>query len=53
MKLREKALWKNTKTADDRAARIFTSSSYGADAGYLLQQLGWKDLIAQRQIQVA
>ena len=24
-----------------------------ADAGYLLQQLGWKDLIAQRQIQVA
>ena len=37
----------------NRAARILTSSSYDADAGYLLQQLGWKDLIAQRQIQVA
>ena len=30
-----------------------TSSSYDADAGYLLQQLSWKDRIAQRQIQVA
>ena len=30
-----------------------TSSSYDADARYLLQQLGWKDLITQRQIQVA
>ena len=37
----------------NRAARILTSSSYDAGAGYLLQQLGWKDLIAQRQIQVA
>ena len=37
----------------NRAARILTSSSYDADAGYLLQQLGWKDLIAQRQVQVA
>ena len=37
----------------NRAARILTSSSYDADAGYLLQRLGWKDLIAQRQIQVA
>ena len=35
------------------AARILTSSSYDADARYLLQQLGWKDLITQRQIQVA
>ena len=35
------------------AARILTSSFYDADAGYLLQRLGWKDLIAQRQIQVA
>ena len=37
----------------NRASRILTSSSYDADAGYLLQQLGWKDLIAQCQIQVA
>ena len=37
----------------NRAARILISSFYDADAGYLLQQLGWKDLIAQRQIQVA
>ena len=35
------------------AARILSSSSNDADAGYLLQQLGWKDLIAQRRIQVA
>ena len=37
----------------NRAARILTSSSYDADARYLLQQPGWKDLITQRQIQVA
>jgi len=36
----------------NRAARILTSSSYDADAGYLLQQLSWKDLIAQHQTQV-
>ena len=30
-----------------------TSSFYDADARYLLQQPGWKDLITQRQIQVA
>ena len=30
---------------------ILTSSSYHADAPYLWQQLGWKDLITQRQIQ--
>ena len=31
------------------AARILTSSSHDADAGSgLLQQRGWKDLIAQR-----
>ena len=33
--------------------RIVASSSYDADAGCLLQRLGWKDLIAQRQIQQA
>ena len=33
--------------------RIVASSSYDADAGCLLQRLGWKDLIAQRQIQEA
>ena len=37
----------------NRAARILTSSSYDADFRYLLQELGWKDLITQRQIQVA
>ena len=30
-----------------------TSSPYDADAGYLLQQLDWKDLSTQCQIQVA
>ena len=32
---------------------IVGSSSYDADARCLLQRLGWKDLIAQRQIQQA
>ena len=44
---------KDYKKMQNRAARILTSSSYDADARYLLQQLGWKDLITQRQIQVA
>ena len=35
------------------ATRIVTSSSYDAEAGCLLQQLGWKDLISQHQIQEA
>ena len=33
-------------------ALIMTFSSFDADTPYLLQQLGWKDLITQRQIQV-
>ena len=37
----------------NRVARIVTFSSYDADAGCLLQRFGWKDLIAQRQIQEA
>ena len=37
----------------NRVARILTSSCHDADARYLLQQLGWKELITQRQIQVA
>ena len=37
----------------NRAARISTCSCHDADARYLLQQLGWKELITQRQIQVA
>ena len=48
-----KALSEKLQKLQNGAARILTSSSYNADAGYLLQQLGWKDLIAQRQIQVA
>ena len=43
---------KDNKKLQNRAARILTSSSYDADARYLLQHLGWKDLITQRQIQV-
>ena len=49
-----KTLSEKLQKRQNRAARILTSwSSYDADAGYLLQQLGWKDLIAQRRIQVA
>ena len=48
-----KTLSEKSQKLQNRAARILTSSSYDADAGYLLQQLGWKDMIAQRQIQVA
>ena len=48
-----KTLSEKLQKLQNRAARILTSSSYDADAGYLLQQLGWKDMIAQRQIQVA
>ena len=48
-----KTLSEKLQKVQNSAARILTSSSYDADAGYLLQRLGWKDLIAQRQIQVA
>ena len=48
-----KTLSEKLQKVQNRAARILTSSSYDPDAGYLLQRLGWKDLIAQRQIQVA
>ena len=41
------------KNLQNRAARVLTSSSYDADAVYLLRQLGWKDLNAQHQIHVA
>ena len=46
-----KMLSERLQKLQNRAARILTSSSYDADALYLLQQLGWKDLITQRQIQ--
>ena len=51
-----KTLSEKLQTLQNRAARILTSSSYDAEAGYLLlllTQLGWKDLIAPGQIQVA
>ena len=48
-----KTLSERLQKLQNRAARILTSSSYDADARYLLQQPGWKDLITQRQIQVA
>ena len=38
---------------EEACCPIVTSSSYDADAWYLLQQLRWKDTIAQRQIQEA
>ena len=48
-----KTLSERLQKLQNRAACILTSSSYDADARFLLQQLGWKDLITQRQIQVA
>jgi len=48
-----KTLSEKLQKLQNRAPRIFTSSSYDADAGYLLQQLGWKDVISQCQVQVA
>ena len=48
-----KTLSEKLQKLQNRAPSFLTSSSYDADSGYLLQQLGWKDLIAQRQIQVA
>ena len=47
-----KTLSERLKKLQNRAARILTSSSYDADARYLLQR-GWKDLLTQRQVQVA
>ena len=47
-----KKLSEKLEKLQNRAARILTSSSDDADAGYLLQQLSWKDLIAQHQTQV-
>ena len=47
-----KTLSERLQKLQNLAARILTSSSYDADARYLLQQLGWKDLITQGQIQV-
>ena len=44
-----KTLSERLQKLQNRAARILTSSSYDADARYLLQQLGWKDLITQLQ----
>ena len=48
-----KMLSEKLQKLQNRATRILTSSSYDADARYLLKQLGWKDLIALCQIQVA
>ena len=48
-----KTLSEKLQKLQNRAARILTDSSFDADARYLLQQLGWKDLITQRQFQVA
>ena len=44
-----KTLSERLQKLQNRAARILTSSSFDADARYLLQQLGWKDLITQRK----
>ena len=37
----------------NRAARVLTCSNYDADAGYLFELLGWKNLASQQQIQRA
>ena len=37
----------------NRAARVLTYSNYDADAGYLFELLGWKNLASQQQIQRA
>ena len=50
--MRQNVLRKITKTAELCCSHFDFLLLY-ADAGYWLQQLGWKDLIAQRQIQVA
>ena len=48
-----KTLSDRLQKLQNRAARLLTSSSYDADAKGLIQQLGWKDLCTQRQIQKA
>ena len=48
-----KTLSERLQKLQNRCCSLLTSSSYDADTRYLLQQLGWKDLITQRQIQVA
>ena len=48
-----KTLSERLQKLQNLAACILTSSSYDANARYLLRQLGWKDQITQRQIQVA
>ena len=47
-----KTLSEKLPKLQNRAARILTFSD-DADAEYLLQPRGWKDLIVQREIQVA
>ena len=37
----------------NRAARVLTFSNYDADAGYLFELLGWKNLARQQQTQRA
>ena len=37
----------------NRAARVLTYSNYDADAGYLFELLGWRNLSCQQQIQRA
>ena len=48
-----KTLSEKLQNRPNCAARILTFFSYDVDARCLLRQLGWKDLIAERQIQVA
>ena len=48
-----KSLWNKLQKLRNRAARILTFSSYDTSAYALLEQLNWKRLDTQRQIQVA
>ena len=48
-----KRFFRRLQKLQNRAARILTCCSSDAHARSLLEQLGWKELITQRQIQEA
>ena len=43
----------NLQKLQNRTARVLTYSNYDADAGYLFEFLGWRNLSCQQQIQRA
>ena len=52
-KLRDNLAEQDIKSIQKRGARVLTYSNYDADAGHLLELLGWKNLAFQQQIQRA